>query len=88
MIKFCSFGHLNSHLAKKSLNVRPITILRNKRIKSEVLSSAISVDFENPNSPVPFREVDRTNLKDYKFPILKIGYDQNDVVQHAESGKY
>lgn len=86
MLKFRSFGR---HLAQKSLNIRTITILQNGNgnTNNETLCSAIRVDLENPNSPVPFCEVNKTNLRNYKFPILKISYDQNDVVEHAKSGE-
>ncbi len=89
MLKFAGLRHLASHLAQRPLIIRPITILQNGigKTNDETLCSAISVDLENPNSPVPFCEVNKTNLMDYKFPILKIRYDQNDVVEHAKSGE-
>lgn len=86
MWKFRSF----KQLVPKSLNHRAITILAdgNGRNRNKTLCSAISLDFENDaNSPVPFCEVNKTNLKNYQFPILKIRYNRKDVVEHAKSGK-
>lgn len=84
MLKFCGFSNLARHLARKSLNIRTITIHQKN---NETLCSAIRVDLENPNSPVSFCEVNKTNLKNYQFPILTFSYDQNDVVEHAQSGE-
>lgn len=84
MSKFQHFRQLIS----KPLN-RTVTILAdgNGTNANKKLCPAIRLDFVNPSSPVPFCEVNKMNLKNYQFPILKIGYDRKDVVDHAKSGK-
>lgn len=76
-------------LVPKSFNFRTITILSdgNGKNRNKQLRSTISLDFENPNSPVPFRDINKMNLKNYRFPILKISYNQMAVVEHHKSGK-
>lgn len=76
-------------MVPKPLNFRTITILAdgNGKNRNRTLCSAINLDFENPDSPVPFPELNKTNLKNYQFPIMKISYNQRDVVEHAKSSK-
>ncbi|XP_031637094.1 peroxisomal multifunctional enzyme type 2-like [Contarinia nasturtii] len=71
----------------KSPTYRTLTILAdgNGTNNNKVFCSRITLDFENPESPLPLSEVNKTNLKNYQFPVIKISYDRNDVVEHAKS---
>lgn len=88
MLKFRGLRHFVSHFAQKSLNIRTITYQNlNKKSKKEKLCSASILDLENPKSSQPFFEMNKIDFKNYEFPILRLHYDQSDVVNHALSGE-
>lgn len=78
-----------SQFVPKTFNFRTITLLADGSGKSinKTLCSAIKFNFDNPKSPVPYSELNKMNFKNYQFPIVKISYDQEDVVEYAKSSK-
>lgn len=77
-------------IVHKSINSRTATILANGSGKknNQIFCHASRFNLENLNSPVSFHEITKENFKDYQFPIIKLSYDREDVINHAKSGKF
>lgn len=54
---------------------------------NKLLCTELVLDFENDSSPVPYANLVKSTLQQYKFPIIKFSYTKADVVEHAKSGK-
>lgn len=83
------FGCIKPFAFQKSLISRTLTILRDGcgENNNKVLCTALTLNMKNPDSPVPFCETNKRNLLKYQFPMFRISYDRNDVVEHAKAGE-